>query len=931
MFASQLIYTACGKDRTGAFSVWAKSADITKAESDEITKMMLYKRPANLPYEPTEEELESLFPKKFGYFLLSSGRYCVAQASYIGKVYSDLDMRSGNYIIHAYVLDDITGLYPMTFIGSDIFKTSLTYDEWHEHDAPEDLPQIELAECSNALSKDEIDIFFQREKCNYLEFLLQAIINTCYTGDKVTFHDTDANLKYWYKAISLCVPKCMQKDLTFCSFFTPTPPVPSQSMSAIGVQTEVKIKNVSPTVLSSIFSYAQEVRNGKNAFDFENRVINETISVSKYVKTIVKQLKTNLFNAFMMVDSIDKLMKNCNCSIDEAAALHSLQKGNLDWFDDISELLNALDKAKLYLSDAMSGIADALYDNCVIQDRWLCCPQMLPIYTVVFDYSEKADKAFIVGKYIDKHSSFGISDNVECDEYARKMIESAPFLWVNFIDYLFETGNFKKYFSMCGDTFNSRYLVYVSLIDELKELTDEQKEIAYKYFLELMVAAIKTESISQFDALLNGIKKLGEKWETWLVKNSLATLMKDGAKATEVCNPEFLLNLVKRLSNPGLALLILKQLAAANSNDGYFISQYVAKAETARDTFDRYEAALRDDGGYAEFIDNVEMYRFGNKKTVTRNDLLHYYKLYYRIGKDKGLFRKKLGEYLSGIPENSIIEECSEIYSSMFAGLADNHFELLECLSKMASLIFNLDFTYLIKYSEKRGMNSFTQILKRLHDNGLELPSKYYVLKLGMDTKAFSKKIDFGRNGASKKDAVLKLENKEYYKLLNSSAEVDLFVEHFIADVLNMYLEISARREFEYVLEDCFEELIESRKFSQSFFEAVEELDKKSYVQVMTDLFSYAFGQSTRMAERLRRLINAFLDDVGRGKRKKVFATVSENVIPEYEKSVRRFIDKYQKEHETFFDRLFGGSSKNDRQEKESKTQDKDTRKQWKK
>ena len=99
----------------------------------------------------------------------------------------------------------------------------------------------------------------------------------------------------------------------------------------------------------------------------------------------------------------------------------------------------------------------------------------------------------------------------------------------------------------------------------------------------------------------------------------------------------------------------------------------------------------------------------------------------------------------------------------------------------------------------------------------------------------------------------------------------------------------------------------------------------------MTDLFSYAFGQSTRMAERLRGLINSFLDKAGRGKRKKVFAAVSENVIPEYEKSVRRFIDKYQKEHETFFDRLFGGSGKNDHQDKEPKKQDKDVRKQWKK
>lgn len=931
MFASQFIYTACGKDKTGAFSVWSKSADISKSESDEITKMMLYKRPANLPYEPTEEELKLLFPKKFGYFILSSGRYCIAQASYIGKVYSDLDMRSGNYIIHAYVMDDISGIFPMTFIGSDIFKTSLTYDEWHEHDAPDDLPRVEIDEHSNVLCKDEIDVFFQGETCGYLELLLQAIINSCYSNDEVTFHDTDVNLKYWYKAISLCIPKCMQKDLTFCSFFTPTPFVPSQNTSTTASQTEVKIRNVSPTVISSIFSYSQEVRNGKYSFDFENKIINNTVLVSKYVKIIVNLLKTNLFNALMMVDSIDKFITSCDCSIDVAADLFSLQKGNLAWFDDLSQLSDILDKAKLYLTDSMQSIADELYDYCIVQDRWNCCPQLLPIYSVVFDYSEKADKGYIVGKFIENHSSFGVHDNTECDEYAKEFIKKAPFLWVNFIDYLFEADNFKRYFSVCGNTFNSRYLVYISFIDEIDELTDEQKEFAYKYFLELMVSAFKNESISQFDFLINGIRRLGEKWETWLVKNSLATLLKNGAKVTEVCNPEFLLDLVKRLTNQNLALLILKQLAVTNMNDSSFISQYVAKAETARDVFDQYETILRGDDSYAAFIDNVEMYRFGNKHGITKNDLTRYYKLYYRNGKDHGLFSKKLVEYLKTIQGIDIIEECAEFYSTMFVSLPDNHFELLECLSQMTSLIFSIDFESLITYSEKRGMRAFSQILKRLYDNGIALPSKYFVLNLGMETRRFSRKNDFSYNGPTKNEVLHRLENREYYCALNNQADIDLFVEYFIVDVMNMYVEVSGRREFEFVFEDCFEVLLASRNFASAFFEATEELDKKTYIQIMTDVFSYAFGQSSRMAERLRRIVNSFLDDAGRGKRKKIFTTVSDNVMPQYEKSVKRFIAKYQKEHETFLDRLFGGSEKQAHQDQDSQNHNNNARKQWKK
>ena len=43
MKAYQMIYTACGQDRSGAFSVWSKSANVTKAECDEIVKLMSYK------------------------------------------------------------------------------------------------------------------------------------------------------------------------------------------------------------------------------------------------------------------------------------------------------------------------------------------------------------------------------------------------------------------------------------------------------------------------------------------------------------------------------------------------------------------------------------------------------------------------------------------------------------------------------------------------------------------------------------------------------------------------------------------------------------------------------------------------------------------------------------------------------------------------
>ena len=917
MLASQFIYTACGKDRTGAFSVWAKSADITKAESDEIAKVMIYKRPADLPYEPTQEEIDTLFPKKTGYFLLSSGRYCVAQSTYIGRVYSDQDLRSGNYIIHAFVLDDVEDFQPMSFFGTDLFRTKLTYEEWHENAAPEDLPRIEVPTRMDSLNKNTIDTFFDDTRCQRLQWLLQSAINAYYGNDKVTFYDAEANLQYWYKAISLCLPLSMEKKLTFCSFFTPLPPVASQN-SAVGAE-EVKLRNVAPTVLASLFSYAQEVRGGKFAFDFANNVVNENVPVSRYVKSVVSLLKKNLFEALMMVDAVDKLMVQCGCSLDEAADLYSLRKGDFDWFVDLAELLSVVEKARRLIPEAIPEIADGLYSYCVIQDRWPCSSQILPLYRLVFDFSEKANKGQIVEKYLYNHTDFGVDDRLDSEAFARAMMDTAPFLWVNFVDYIFESDNMNRFLSANRENFNAWYLVYVSLVDALKNLSENQKKFAHDFFLKLMGKAIQTQSSQQFDVLLDGIRKLGTKWETWLIQNSLAALMVGGKKLTEVCDTNFLLNLVARLSSQDVALLILKELALENTEDHGFIESYVNKTETSRDLFERYEAELKTDAACARFLENVEMQRFTLKSKLTRSDLNKYYKQFYATGKDNGLLLKKLGSYLSTISDNGLVSECQDLYDEWFAKLPDDHPRLLDCVAKLADTVYDLQFTLLLKNTEKTGQFPCEDMIDRLAQAGHALPEQYDVLKLGLEIRSASGKGS-ARKHNERNRTLEQLEDKVFFHPLKSPAMVDLFVENFLTDLLMLYMTRSEKTEFETVMEECFEPLADSRKFAKGMCLLLDKLDKKNYETFLTDLFCYAFGQKTHLAGRLARVVNGYLDASNRGKRKKIFDMVERRVPKGYDKEVFAFITKYEKEHESFFGRLFGGSKKDAAKEKADKS-----------
>ena len=49
---------------------------------------MQYLVPKELPFNPSPQEIEEIFPYSFAYFLLPGGRCCVARTTYLGKDYS---------------------------------------------------------------------------------------------------------------------------------------------------------------------------------------------------------------------------------------------------------------------------------------------------------------------------------------------------------------------------------------------------------------------------------------------------------------------------------------------------------------------------------------------------------------------------------------------------------------------------------------------------------------------------------------------------------------------------------------------------------------------------------------------------------------------------------------------------------------------------
>ena len=109
MEALQYIYTSWknGDSTEKGYMIYSRSEGISEMECTAIKDAMQYLAPKELTLTPTPQEIADIFPYAFSYFILPTGRGCVAQSTYLGKDYSG---RYGNYIIHALVLTSTTCL-----------------------------------------------------------------------------------------------------------------------------------------------------------------------------------------------------------------------------------------------------------------------------------------------------------------------------------------------------------------------------------------------------------------------------------------------------------------------------------------------------------------------------------------------------------------------------------------------------------------------------------------------------------------------------------------------------------------------------------------------------------------------------------------------------------------------------------------------------
>ena len=217
MRALQYIYTSWknGESTQKGFMVYSKSDGISDAECTAIRDAMQYKAPRNLPFAPSQEEIEDLFPYSFAYFTLPGGRCAVAQSTYLGRDYSG---RYGNYIIHALVIEksDLT-CRPAQLFGEPYIKTFMTDEELEARPPVPPLAPLDITQVGDVINDEQI-LDFLSDKEEEFAYVLACIIEARKADIPFYINDTRENLVLWASAVTRILPLRLAAEFRFITY-----------------------------------------------------------------------------------------------------------------------------------------------------------------------------------------------------------------------------------------------------------------------------------------------------------------------------------------------------------------------------------------------------------------------------------------------------------------------------------------------------------------------------------------------------------------------------------------------------------------------------------------------------------------------------------------------------------------------------------------
>lgn len=889
MKASQMIYTACGKDKSGAFSVWSKSADVTKAECDEIVKLMSYRKPNNVPYEPTEEELRTLFPKKYCYYNLSSGRKCIALTTYVGKVYSDMDARNGNFIIHAFIFDDLERFNPFGLMKLNSFKTCLSYTEWHDNPAPDVLPVVEL-EANPSIDESTIrNMLSGSGKQNYIS-LLQAVINAAYSNETVTFNDTEENQIKVYSLIGTLLPSCLFSTTTFSNQYSTQLDF---TMSSSGMK-PIKIRNIFSGMINTSFNYQEQLDAGQAVFYFEKGICSQ-IKPKRYLTDVIQSFESgnSLFAILKEVDKVNTIMNETGCDIDTAIAVYYLTQQNLNWFSGADEYSTALSIAVEHHYIDEPAIAAILYKDIISTDKWGKGSDIASLVKYAYAFNDQTVKVAIMDKYFSELQLYGVNVSGTPSSVLAQVKGNAPFSWEDFAVAVVRNPKWEKYVEVTTATSELYFVFDASVLAVAKNLSDADTKVGYGLLVKIVKKAVARRALDEVKLYFESVNKIGDRALNWLVETSLSEYLNSGVK--DEVTLDFVLCVICSLEYEQEKIKLLGQLIVVNMKATFFMQTYIRYAEQYQSLFMRIENTYKTDNEFRDFLFKKDAYVFRNNTKVTYNALGDYFRKYYQTGYDSGVYLEKVKQYISTQAGKSKVSECIRIYDQVKV-LDDTFADVLEIIAYIDKEIFSLSMDDLLNFTPMY-LNGIIELNKRLMTARRSIPEKYAILSTILLIRG-----KLGENTCQ--DCI---QRNAVYGYLNQN-QLGTFVEKHFNEALDLYRRYKKKKVFNTntLLIAIFDKpLASSGKAKDSIIQALENLGGNDYYELMADIMAYAFNVNDRFASTLMVFVQRYIEVMKRGDYKKLFKKVIDYMPETSVPAVQKYIDKYLEEHMSFFEKLF--------------------------
>ena len=889
MVFSQLIYTSSKNCKPKGYGLYSKSLDITEDEMNNILGVMRYEAPSFLPFTPTMEEIQTIFPKNFAYFRLPSGRYCIAQSTYIGQDYSN---RWGNYIIHAYVSNEEISAIPANLIGAPIFRLCLTQEELDAEQAPASLPQVKIDTNGNAITEQEIKAFFNNsQRVAVLKQLVkEGIAAATIDGKKIKLVDDAANFYYWLKAISFLLPKSLTKNLFFSTYAVEE----AAGISVYGLLPGNTATNCQPVSFSQDVAVMEASETPLEVKDlFVNDVCDTFLSDYLGCARKIREIET-ILATYQTAD------------LDYAIKIYQFKKGDFRYISSMEEFSSILQEIKAH-EKVEASFYEAVFRYLITDSARSNSPITLSIFKDIFTCLSTNSQGQLLLAYVDSH--FKNSQNLKGDVYAT-VKEKCPCDWKVALQYLVQE-NFLQH--ICAyKTFSAYFFALNVALETYPAFSVEQQKALFVHIGNIFydLIALKTTSV---------------------LRDTVALVKK---KAT---NEDFFVQLFYLIFNRDFSFFhtdveyLFAYLQEGIQYENYFwtglcrvLSYY---PDITLQCTGKYDELVKNNPKAAEklaiygtkypqvkdFLDNLAIYRLGQEEISSKELVVQVYEKSIRktdLGEKAyeqlvNVFFLKVKQYLASCTEKQNVEQSLWIYDKLFkntpAGLKEKEF-----INILASAAFE-DRSLALMTKVEPNAEKLQRILQNMSVLGLSIDNNGNLYLAGLTVQNAAKR--------GKKEAAVFWNDVQNGKFINlsvlSKKQASDFSDAYLADLVEIVYCLYGEGvvlQFGDLIQALICPLANSENFEKSLLKAWKKLGKATE-DCLKEYFDYMFSPNQdAFSLILHNALDTFLQTLSKATRKDIFATLKEECL---EKALMtRYISNYENKHQSWFKKLFSVKKK---------------------